>query len=365
MDSQQRDCVDQARDCKDYRPDRGRREPAFFSTGRSELIHAEGIGCVGHPRDLRKSSGSRGHSEMLPPYAARPRPTPEATGQATLRGPRRLRAGFSAGEPMGGTRRYPRRRSPRFRNVCISREAGAGGGTIARLAGASWSWKVYDHEDPGGRSPTAWTCSADEVGALRRTDAQASCKTGSCRSTRTLRPPGGVSRPPGQARSRRSAGRTSRSSSAGALRTSSCLVHEIAQSVRIIAPHRARGLPAGRTDGGLDPHRAPRPHASSDRRHSSSSTGPSTMSVLSRPAHLYDMVLDSNSRRLTIAAGVIVRGRRAGIAPQERTRRTSSALSCRACPARRLRWTRRRTRHAIRNSGIHQRRPSLPISRRW
>jgi cytidylate kinase len=35
---------------------------------------------------------------------------------------------------------------PRFRNVCISREAGAGGGTIARLVGTRVGWRVYDHE---------------------------------------------------------------------------------------------------------------------------------------------------------------------------------------------------------------------------
>lgn len=34
----------------------------------------------------------------------------------------------------------------RFRNICISREAGAGGGTIARLVGTRLDWKVYDHE---------------------------------------------------------------------------------------------------------------------------------------------------------------------------------------------------------------------------
>jgi cytidylate kinase len=35
---------------------------------------------------------------------------------------------------------------PRFRNICISREAGAGGGTIARMVGTRLHWKVYDHE---------------------------------------------------------------------------------------------------------------------------------------------------------------------------------------------------------------------------
>jgi cytidylate kinase len=34
----------------------------------------------------------------------------------------------------------------RFRNACISREAGAGGGTIARMVGTRLDWKVYDHE---------------------------------------------------------------------------------------------------------------------------------------------------------------------------------------------------------------------------
>ncbi len=34
----------------------------------------------------------------------------------------------------------------RFRNISISREAGAGGGTIARLVGMRLDWKVFDHE---------------------------------------------------------------------------------------------------------------------------------------------------------------------------------------------------------------------------
>jgi cytidylate kinase len=34
----------------------------------------------------------------------------------------------------------------RFRNVCISREAGAGAGSISRLVGTRLAWKVYDHE---------------------------------------------------------------------------------------------------------------------------------------------------------------------------------------------------------------------------
>ncbi|WP_422930657.1 AAA family ATPase [Singulisphaera sp. PoT] len=34
----------------------------------------------------------------------------------------------------------------RFRNVCISREAGSGGGTIGRLVARSLGWDIYDHE---------------------------------------------------------------------------------------------------------------------------------------------------------------------------------------------------------------------------
>jgi cytidylate kinase len=34
----------------------------------------------------------------------------------------------------------------RFQNLCISREAGAGGGAIARLVGQRLGWKVFDHE---------------------------------------------------------------------------------------------------------------------------------------------------------------------------------------------------------------------------
>src|SRR6185437_5863715 len=34
----------------------------------------------------------------------------------------------------------------RFRNVCISREAGAGAGTIGRMVGTRLDWKVFDHE---------------------------------------------------------------------------------------------------------------------------------------------------------------------------------------------------------------------------
>jgi len=34
----------------------------------------------------------------------------------------------------------------RFQNICISREAGSGGGAIARMVGQRLGWKVFDHE---------------------------------------------------------------------------------------------------------------------------------------------------------------------------------------------------------------------------
>jgi cytidylate kinase len=45
------------------------------------------------------------------------------------------------GQPAG--RQAP---AVRFRNLCISREAGAGGGAIARIVGARLNWKVYNRE---------------------------------------------------------------------------------------------------------------------------------------------------------------------------------------------------------------------------
>src|SRR3954466_14803373 len=60
---------------------------------------------------------------------------PALFGRWLLR--RRRERGESAGPPVPVAR---------FRNVCISREAGAGGGTIGRMVGRRLDWKVYDHE---------------------------------------------------------------------------------------------------------------------------------------------------------------------------------------------------------------------------
>jgi cytidylate kinase len=49
-------------------------------------------------------------------------------------------------EAGGGAEAQAKGPRQRFRNLCISREAGAGAGTIARLVGERLDWKVYDHE---------------------------------------------------------------------------------------------------------------------------------------------------------------------------------------------------------------------------
>jgi cytidylate kinase len=52
---------------------------------------------------------------------------------------------------FGGSARRKQPQGPpvpvaRFRNIGVSREAGAGAGTISRLVGTRLGWKVYDHE---------------------------------------------------------------------------------------------------------------------------------------------------------------------------------------------------------------------------
>jgi cytidylate kinase len=49
--------------------------------------------------------------------------------------------GDEAREPQDSPRTVAR-----FQNICISREAGAGGGAVARMVGQRLGWKVYDHE---------------------------------------------------------------------------------------------------------------------------------------------------------------------------------------------------------------------------
>lgn len=76
-----------------------------------------------------------------------PYPGPEPVEAGGIRAWPRLFARWLFGheggehEPLG-----PRLPAARFLNVCVSREAGAGAGSISRLVGTRLDWKVYDHE---------------------------------------------------------------------------------------------------------------------------------------------------------------------------------------------------------------------------
>lgn len=68
-------------------------------------------------------------------------------GQGRPRGWQALLARWLGGRPSGrDADEGPVEPEARFRNICISREAGAGGGTLGRLVGTRLDWKVYDHE---------------------------------------------------------------------------------------------------------------------------------------------------------------------------------------------------------------------------
>ncbi len=77
----------------------------------------------------------------------RERPNPSSAGLvACATGPDPWCAGSWDRARRTANRRISRPTVARFQNICISREAGAGGGTIARLVGQRLGWKVYDHE---------------------------------------------------------------------------------------------------------------------------------------------------------------------------------------------------------------------------
>jgi cytidylate kinase len=73
-----------------------------------------------------------------------PRDTSELGGLTAW--PRALARWFLGGKAGRAEPKAPRVPVARFRNICVSREAGAGAGSIARLVGTRLDWKVYDHE---------------------------------------------------------------------------------------------------------------------------------------------------------------------------------------------------------------------------
>ena len=74
------------------------------------------------------------------------RPNPN-TGRLWPQGLAKVRGSLALGTERGGSPASGcRAHGARFQNICISRETGAGGGTIARLVGQRLGWKVYDRE---------------------------------------------------------------------------------------------------------------------------------------------------------------------------------------------------------------------------
>jgi len=68
-------------------------------------------------------------------------------GESGVRGWPRLVAGWLFGRrPSRHGQTRSTLPSARFRSVCVSREAGAGAGSIARVVGTRLNWKVFDHE---------------------------------------------------------------------------------------------------------------------------------------------------------------------------------------------------------------------------
>lgn len=77
--------------------------------------------------------------DAKPALEIRSRHDPRAWADLLARWLRRRRESAADGDGS-------RREVARFRNICVSREAGAGGGALAREVGRRLGWKVYDHE---------------------------------------------------------------------------------------------------------------------------------------------------------------------------------------------------------------------------
>ena len=193
----------------------------------------------------------------------------------------------------------------RFQNICISREAGAGGGAIARMVGQRLGWKVYDHELLEAIAHRM-EVPIDEVRAF---DELAPSVVQDW-----LLPLREEYYAPQEAyldhlaKLIEAIGRAGESIIVGR-GAGFMLPRETTLSVRIIAPLQGPGAPAGRADGRLGPHRPPRrprPRPPPDPVRPHDAPGDST------DPHNYDLVLDSHSLGLEIAAEVIVRAVEAG-----------------------------------------------------
>ncbi len=78
---------------------------------------------------------------------ASPEPSPpERPARLPRRWPSALTRWWNRRLPKPSEAAAPPVPTPRFRNLCISREAGSGAGAIARMVGARLDWRVHDQE---------------------------------------------------------------------------------------------------------------------------------------------------------------------------------------------------------------------------
>jgi len=75
-----------------------------------------------------------------------PTPPTALSRSGPSRWPAALARWFSGRKGMVAATKEPLPPQARFRNLCISREAGAGAGMVGRTVGARLDWKVFDHE---------------------------------------------------------------------------------------------------------------------------------------------------------------------------------------------------------------------------
>ena len=242
--------------------------------------------------------------------------TPEVSSTAGPRGiaegPRGWATSLVRWLRGGGARRAeaagPVERAPRFRVVCISREAGAGGGTIGRLVGTRLGWKVYDHELLEAIAHRM-ELPAEEVRALDEL-APSAVQDWLLPWREEYYAPheayldhlAKLIQAIGQAGDSVIVGR-----GAGFL-----LPRESTLSVRVIAPMKARARRMAERLG-VSARTARRAARDLDRRHDRFAR--TMYRVDPSDPHRYDLVLDSDSLGLTIAVELIVRAVEAGQPP--------------------------------------------------
>ncbi len=198
--------------------------------------------------------------------------------------------------------------SARFQNICISREAGAGAGAIARMVGRRLGWKVFDHELLEAIAHRMET-TVEEV--------QAFDELAPSVIQDWLLPLREEYYAPQEAyldhlaKLIEAIGRAGQSVLVGR-GAGFLLPRETTLSVRIIAPIRARSLRLAERMG-VSPRTARRAAKDLDARRAAFDRTMHRMR--SADPHNYDMVLDTEGLGLEIAAEVIVRAVEAGRPP--------------------------------------------------